>query len=73
MSLSQPQREGAPPSEQRRCPEIVDLGLGLAVDEERDRRREGEVRAAVEGDERLAFSWKVTDMTEPAGAGAPSP
>ena len=35
-------------------PIVVDLGLGLAVDDERDRRRELEVGPAVEGHERVA-------------------
>jgi len=53
-------------------PEVVDLFLGLAADLEGDGLVEGELRAAVDGDEPLARDLEPTVITVPAGPGLPS-
>jgi hypothetical protein len=41
------------------APEVVDLGLAIARDLERDRLVELELRAAIEADELLAFDFEL--------------
>ena len=71
LSCSQPHRFGVPPAESF-VPQLVDFLLRRAVHKERDGGRE-----LVHGPPLRAWNswpsiWKVTDMTVPAGADAPS-